>query len=183
MITLDADQIAILSGGATAPIYLVELDYSGVEFLSTNGDINVDGADYLTGDVGVMGMDNWTTASLKLRPTPARVAALTSNGWRNGTARISIVPAARYPQIVEDSYVVDDYGYQGFVVSDPVLLLDGVIVNAALTDVIELSVTHRAFVNKWTPRLRTNNTWANHLPQAGTRFLWEGDNYILESKQ
>lgn len=182
MIDLTAGQLSVISGQTTSPIYLIDLEYSGLEYLSTSGDREVGSIQYSGGDIGVMGMDNWTRASLKLRPTPARVASLTSNGWRNQTARIWLLPAVQYPTIIQSGYVESGYAAEGYRQDDPVLLLDGVIVNAGMTDVLELSVSHRAFVNKWTPRLRINNVWANHLPQAGTRFLWEGDNYILESR-
>lgn len=179
----DALQSALLSEDATRPIYLVEMQFGDEpEYLSTNGAQTVGVTAYAGSDVGVSGMGDWTQARVRLMPTAARSAALLSPDWRGRPCRIYLMPCSEYPELIEPGYVEPGYALQGVVKADPMLLLDGVITGGAIGQYVELEISHRALLRRWTPRLRIAAPTCNHLPPPGTRLTWEGDTYILEAR-
>lgn len=179
----DALQTTLLAEDATRPIYLVEMQFGDEpENLSTNGAQTVGFTTYAGSDVGVSGMGDWTQARIRLMPTAARSAALLSPDWRGRPCKIYLLPCSEYPELIEPGYVEPGYALQGVVKADPMLLLDGVITGGAIGQYVELEVSHRALLRRWTPRLRISAPTCNHLPPPGTRLAWEGDIYILESR-
>lgn len=185
MRTLDATQESLVQSKTTKPIFLIEMNYTGVEYLSTNGDITVDGIAYTGSDIGLSGSQDWTRATIKLVPTPDRVSDMLSGAWRRGTCKISLLPVIEFPRIFEEGYVENDqdYALQGTVVGEPILLIDGLLTAGQYSQELTLTVTHKSLVGMWTPRLRITNEWCNHLPQPGTQLKWQGDIFTLESRR
>lgn len=179
---LAADQLEIVSHRETMPVYLVEINLSGQERLSTSGDRTVGDEVYAGGDVGVRGLDNWAAAQIRLRATPERVAQVLAPGWRGADCRIWLLPYYEYPRLIEDGYYDDGLAMSGPYTAAPILLLDGVLTGAAVGDAVELSVAHRAAVARWVPGIRIAAPLCNHLPRPGTVFTWAGDNYTLEAR-
>lgn len=179
----DTLQAAVLAEDVTRPIYLVEMQYADEpEYLSTNGTQTVGLTTYTGSDVGVAGMGDWTQARIRLMPTPARSAALLSPDWRGQPCRIYLLPCSEYPEFIEPGYVEPAYALQGVVKADPMLLLDGVITGGSLGQYVELEISHRALLRRWTPRIRIAPPTCNHLPPPGTRLTWEGETFILEAR-
>lgn len=185
MRNVSALQASLLSEPATVPVYLVELDFTHPERLSTNGDQVVAGEVYAGGDVALGALGNWTQARLRLRPTAERVARLMAPDWRNTACRIWQLSTADYPELIEPGYVEPGYALQGRVQAEPLQLLDGVLASGGVSQngFLELSVTHRALVRRWTPRLRIAPPLCNHLPPPGTRIEWAGEVVVLEARK
>lgn len=182
MRSLDAEQLALVSARETMPIYLVEINLAGQELLSTNGDQTVGTSLYVGGDVAVAGLNNWTTAKIRLRATAARVGQITSAGWRNSTCRIWLMPAVRWPFLVDEGYYESEYTLEGLQSATPILLLDGVLTGATASETVELDCVHRAMVAKWVPGIRIAAPLCNHMPRPGTTFSWEGENFTVEAR-
>lgn len=181
--TIDADQTAALSRRETRPIYLVDIEVDGQEYLCTNGTYTVNGNTYIGADVGITSIENWSAARIKLLVNPARVAQFVSQSWRYGTCAIYLLPSTYDPEIYQDDYVEDDYAIQGEVLADPILLIDGELTSAMMgSDKIEFTIANRVSVGKWLPGLRIAPPICNYLPKAGTVIVWEGDNYTLEAR-
>jgi len=179
----DAAQDAILAERFTRPIYMVEIDIGGQEYLSTNGDVTVAGIDYTGADVGLRSIQNWSSAVVSLLPTPERVAQVVSQSWRYGRCRISLLPATYYPLLIQPGYVADGYFLQGAVYADPMLLVDGELTAASFSgDRVEFTVASRVSVGRWLPAARIAPPICNHLPKPGTVIVWEGDRYTLEAR-
>lgn len=180
---VSAGQLAALSQDTTRPIYLVDLLFSGEpEFLSTNGNRLVGNEQYVGGDIAVAGVGDWTQASIRLTPTPARVSALLNDAWRGTACRVWLLPVSKLFQFWAEDYAVEDYGHQGATQHEPILLLDGVLTAGRLSDSLELEVAHRALLRRWTPRLRAAPPVCNHMPAPGSRVEWQGEVFTLESR-
>ena len=183
MYDISESQEALLVERSTKPTFLVEVLFDVQEYLSTNGDILVDSNLFKGSDIGIRSASDWSSASLKFNPTTSRLATIISGGWQGNPCRIYLLPRVNYLGLYEDDYVEEEYGVNGEDISDKILLIDGVITSATAGDTqISVEVTHKSFVGKWTPRLRITSQIANHLPQDGTVVVWEGDNYVLESR-
>jgi len=180
---LSESQLVTLKGSATKPLFLIELDFDSPEHLSTNGDITINGNTYIGGDVGISSVADWTSATIKLSPSPTRVQIVVTGGWQGNPCKIYLVPVQNNQQIMQAGYVQSGYAQDGLTVEDPILLLDGVLTSANIQSKgVDVAVSHKALVGKWTPRLRITSNIANHLPSNGSVVVWEGDNYILESR-
>lgn len=180
---LDIIQSSILEEERTKPVFLIDITISSEEHLSTNGDITLNGVTYTTSDIGLSGASDWTSATIKLKATPERVQEVIAGGWQNNTCKIYLLPKTNFKQIYQYDYVQEDYGIQGELTGDPILLLDGVLDSGDINSSnVLLRVTHKAFVGQWTPRLRITNQFANHLPEVGSQITWEGEVYTLESR-
>lgn len=180
---VDSLQAAVLTEDVTRPIYLIETHFGDEpEYLSTNGDQVIDLITYHGSDAGVTGIGEWSQARIRLTPNPSRVASLISPDWRGRMCRIYLLPCSEYPEFIEPGYVEPEYALQGVVKADPLLLLDGVLTGGSLAQYVELEVSHRALLRRWTPRLRIAPPTCNHLPPAGTRLTWEGVTYLLEAR-
>jgi hypothetical protein len=120
------------------------------------------GGSYVSSDVRVTALNNWMSAQLEFDATTQQVGWVIGGDWVRASATISLLPA--------DGVA-------------PVLLLSGIVTAAAAgPDKVRYTVTHRGAAGRWTPRIRMTSAWLNHLPAPGTRFLWQGDTYILESR-
>lgn len=185
MRSLTSLQQTLLSAPDTVPVYLVALDFTGPEWLSTNGPQTVDGQAYSNGEVALAALGNWTQARLLLRPTAARLARLKDPDWRMAPCTIWQLPTVDYPMLIEPGYVEPGYALQGRVQAPPLKLLDGVLAAGSMAQngALELMVTHRALVRRWTPRLRIAAPLCNHLPPPGTRLEWEGEVVVLEARK
>ena len=180
---IDAEQRAALEGRATRPVYLVDLYIAGDERFSTNGDQALGLVAYPGSDIGLASVDNWQSASIRLLPTPARVAQLVSQAWRHGYCRISLLPVLEYPQWLQAGYVEDDYALQGLRQSAPILLVDGELTGAALSsERIEFTVSHRVSAGRWLPALRIDPPLCNHLPRPGEVIEWDNEKFTLEAR-
>lgn len=180
---LTPEQQAVLSEDVTAPTFLIDMEFGSQEYLSTRGDIEVDGVLYSGFDAGISSISDWTKGTIKLVPTPERVQTALSSGWQGNKCKIYLLPQTSYPQIYQEGYVEEGYGIQGNQVYDPILLLDGVLDTASFSSsTLNISIIHKAYVGQWAPRLRITNQFANHLPEVGTQFTWEGDIFTLESR-
>ena len=178
-----AAQDAVLAERFTRPIYLVEVAIDGQEYLSTNGDVELDGIAYTGADVGLRSIENWSSAVVSLLPTPERVAQVVSQSWRYGRCRISLLPATYYPLLIQPGYVADGYFIQGAVYGEAMLLVDGELTAASYSgDRVEFTVASRVSVGRWLPAARIAPPLCNHLPKPGTTITWEGDRYTLEAR-
>lgn len=183
MRTITAIQEAALERRDTKPIYIVEINVDGQEYLSSNGDRIVNSITYVGADIGITSIENWSSARLKLLPNPARVSQFISQSWRYGTCRISLLPATYDPTIIEAGYVVDEYAFQGEQLFTPILLIDGELTSASLSaNSLEFTIANRVSVGRWLPALRIAPPICNHLPKVGTVITWQGDNYTLEAR-
>lgn len=185
MLTLSAIQEAILAQAATQPTYLVDINWGGgTQHWSTRADHTVSGIDYTGGEIGVRGAQDWRTADLSLNPSAAHTAVLMSASWRGAACTIWLLPFREHPQLVEEGYAEDDYGFFGDEVADPILLLDGEVTSAGYSGngAITLGVRHVGSITRPAPRIRIGPPVFNHLPVPGTKFEWAGEVYILESR-
>lgn len=186
MRNLTPEQEGLVIGTVTKPTFLVELQFDTTEYLSTNGDVTVDTVTYTGSDVGITGVSDWTSGTIKLVPNTSRVAEVIEGGWLNNPCKISLLPISNNRQLMEEGYVEELYAYDGIVQEDPILLLDGVLTAANISTgdngTVNLTVSHKAFVGQWTPRLRMTNQFLNFLPEAGSQFTWEGDLFTLEAR-
>lgn len=186
MLTLDANQRAILESARTSPVYLISTRWAAAAARwSTIGDMVVDGHTYSGGIAGVRSADDWRTASISIVPDQTSADWLLSGAWRGEPCDISLLPYRTVPGIVEDGYFEDGYGSFGDAeVADPIPLISGIISAGEYSGngPITLSVRHRAQVGKWAPRIRLLPPITNHLPVPGTRFSWAGEAYILEAR-
>lgn len=178
---LDADQLAIVSSRETSPVYLVEINLAGQELLSSNGDQTIGEALYVGGDLQVAGINNWTSAKIRLRATPERVQQILATGWRNSACKIWLLPAIRLPQLIAEGYYAEGYAAEGVQTADPILLLDGVLTGGSAKDAVELDCVHRAFLSRWVPGIRIAAPICNHLPRPGTTFTFDGATYTIEA--
>jgi len=185
MLALDAIQQIIVARAATQPTYLVDITWGGEEQRwSSRGDHVVDGVSYTGGQVSVRGAANWRTAGLAIVPTAENTAVMLSGDWVGAACDISLLPVMYHPQILEEGYVEDGYGFFGTEVGDRILLLRGVIAAAEYSGdgPITLEIRHATTVGKWAPRTLLAPPTANHLPAPGTKFTWAGEVYILEAR-
>lgn len=180
---IDSNQRAALARPDTRPIYLVELYISSTERFSTNGDQVVGLETFSGADVGLSSVDNWQSATIKLRPSPDRVAQVVSQEWRHGRCQISLLPTATYGLIYPPGYMQDGYGIQGQFNSQPLLLVDGELTSADLSsDRVNFTVSHRFTVGRWVPALRIDPPLCNHLPKPGEVVVWENEKFTLEAR-
>lgn len=182
MRTLDADQLALISSRNTAPIYLIELNLAGQELLSTSGDQTVGSSLYVGGDAAVAGLNNWTSARIRLRASTTRVEQIAATGWRGSVCKIWLLPAVRTPRLVEEGYYASGYAVEGVQTATPILLLDGVLTGGSAKETVELDCVHRAMVARYVPGIRISAPLCNHLPRPGTTFSWDGDTYTIEAR-
>jgi hypothetical protein len=180
---IDEPQQLMLSQRDTLPVYLVALG-DGAEYLSTNGNRTVGDVQYIGGDVGLSAMQDWSTATLTLMPTPARVAWMISGEWRGLACDISLLPGANFDTLVEPDYWEPDYAYQGVRFADPILLMPGRLDSARMAGNgrVEFTVVHRSRTAKWSPSFRIGPPWCNHLPRAGEVIEWGSERYIVEGR-
>jgi len=185
MLTLDHIQQVILAQTTTNPTYLVDIEWDGAtQHWSTQGEHVVDGTTYTAGQIGVRGSDNWRSATLALNPSAAHTTAMMAGDWVGGSCTISLLPIREHPQIVDDGYFEDGYGFFGTEVGDPITLLIGVLSAAEYSGngPISLSVRNVGTTGRWAPRARLTPPICNHLPAPGTKFSWAGEVYILEGR-
>lgn len=183
MRALTTEQSAALDKRATRPVYLIELFIGGQEFLSTNGDQLVGLQSYFGSDIGLTAIDNWQSATIKLLPTSARVAQLTSQQWRHGLCKVSMLPVVEYPLLYPPGYMQDGYAIQGVSSSEPILLIDGELTGASFSgDLCSFTVSHKVTVGRWLPALRIDPPLCNHLPRPGEVLVWEGEKFTLEAR-
>lgn len=177
------DQDAALASRFTKPIYLLEIEIDGQEYLSTNGDVTVGTQVYAGSSCAVRSIGNGENASIALRPTAERVAQFVSQSWRYGRCRISLLPGRNVLEYFEPDYVEDDYGEQGDVFAEPMVLLDGELTDGRMSaNAVEFTVANRIAVGRWLPAVRIAPPICNHLPTIGRVVTWEGDRYTLESR-
>ena len=185
MLTLSSIQQTILAQSTTTPTYLVDLDWSGsTQRWSTRADHVVSGINYTGGEIGVRGAQDWRTAELSLNPSAGHAATLQLGSWRGAACSIWLLPYREHPQLLDDGYVEDGYGFFGDEVGDPILLLQGQVTSAEYSGdgPIRLGVRHVAALQTPTPRVRLAPPICNHLPTPGTKFEWAGELYILEAR-
>lgn len=184
MITLDATQSKVLGYAATNPVYLLEIDWGGIQLWSTNGEREVGVDLYTTGSVSVRGAQNWANASIAIPASPANTERLMSGDWRGKQCRVSLLPLKEHPPLIAPGYVLDGYGVIGTEQGEPILLLDGVLTAATYNgnDQINLDVRHQAVAGKWAPRTRVTREIAHHMPPPGTRYERGGEVYVLGAR-
>ena len=184
MLSLSSIQQTILAQSTTTPTYLVDLDWSGTQRWSTRADHVVSGINYTGGEIGVRGAQDWRTAELSLNPSAGHAATLQLGSWRGAACSIWLLPYREHPQLLDDGYVEDGYGFFGDEVGDPILLLQGQVTSAEYSGdgPIRLGVRHVAALQTPTPRVRLAPPICNHLPTPGTKFEWAGELYILEAR-
>lgn len=183
MLNVTASQQALLDEAVTKPIYLIDIEFPTPESLSTNGDQTVGAVTYIGGEIGLSAAADWATASVRLPPSAARVQTLIAGDWRGKSAQIYLLPAVDYPLRIVPGYVKAGYGRQGFVVDDPILLIDGILTGASAdASALTIEVTHRGRVGKWAPRIRLMPPICNWLPAPGTRLTWAGEVFVLEAR-
>lgn len=176
-------QDAVLDRRFTKPVYLVEIEVDGQEYLSTNANQEVGGQTWIGGQVMLKRIENGVRASIALRPTPERMAQFESQSWRYGSCRISLLPGTSFPLIWAEGYAADGYAYQGDVFADPILLIDGELVSGSVgPSSVDFEIAHRISVGRWLPAVRIAPPICNHLPRVGTVITWEGDRYMLEAR-
>ena len=183
MLSTTASQFALINETVTKPVYLIDLQFPAQEYLSTNGDQVVGAITYTGGEVGLSAEAGWATASIRMPASTARMQALIMGDWRGNPAKIYLLPAINYPMRLESGYVEDGYARQGFVVDDPILLLDGIITGASGdSGSITIDITHTSRIGKWAPRIRLMPPICNWLPASGTRLTWAGEIFVLEAR-
>ena len=185
MLSLSSIQQTILAQAATQPTYLVDIEWAGTtQRWSTRGDHEVGGITYTSGQIGVRGAANWRSASIALNPSAAHTTTMMAGDWVGSSCVISLLPIREHPQIIDEGYFADGYGFFGTEIGDPIVLLNGVLSAAEYSGngPITLSVRHQATVGKWAPRARLSPPICNHLPAPGTKFTWAGEVYILEAR-
>lgn len=164
---LDAGQQAALALDATRPVYLIECNAFGIDLASSNGQWEYDAYLYRGADVAVTGMADWTKARIRLTATAERIERMTLPDWRSDACKIWLLPIAA------------DGSQEA-----RILLLDGVLTAAAIVGAaLEIEVSHRALLRRWSPRVRIAPPICNHLPAPGTQLRWQGDNYTLEARE
>jgi hypothetical protein len=183
MRSIDTFQQGSIDIVGTYPVYLIQMEIASVEYLSTSDDFTVDGIIYTGSDVSLISAQDWMSAKIKLAKTNSRIGEIVSGGWERAPCSISMLPVQRYPMLIDPSYVDPDYFLQGVLTGDPILLLKGVVTHANINNSdITLDVSDHSLVGKYTPRTRITSAILNHLPQAGTKFEWQGEIYILEAR-
>lgn len=183
MLSVTSGQSELINESVTKPIYLIDIEFPTEEHLSTNGDQTVGAITYLGGEIGLSAAADWATASVRLPPSVARMQALITGDWRGKPAKIYLLPAVNYPQRLADGYVQPGYARDGFVVDDPILLIDGVLTGASGdSGAITIEITHAGRVGKWAPRIRLMPPICNWLPAPGTRLSWAGEIFVLEAR-
>lgn len=184
MRTLNAGQQTAIYRRDTRPVFLIDINVDGVEYLSTNGTRVISGNTYTEAGVGITSIENWSSARLKLLANPARIQQFVSQSWRYGSCQIYLLPTSYDPMIYQDGYVLDGYAIQGEIEYDPLLLIDGELTSASFAgdDALEFTVANRVTVGRWLPSVRIAAPICNHLPRPGTTIKWENDNYTLEAR-
>ena len=158
-------QRTILASDATAPIYLIDIDLTGEQHLSTNGTHLIDTTLYESGEVSLQSIDGFETARIFIPRTAERDAAILAGGWRGKECRIWLLPSEGGEEPTQ---------------GERILLLDGVLDAAESLEWAEVTVVHRAFLARWAPWIRIAPPIANHLPPAGSVLEWEGERVTLE---
>lgn len=183
MRTLTPEQDQLYSLRRTRQTWIIEMDFAdGVEFLSTNGDITVDGQLYTGSDLGISNISDWTSAKINLLNTASRTQAIIDGGWQGNTCKVYSVPTALYRQLWEEGYAEESYAIQGFVQEAPILVLDGVLTDGQDNlDHVSLTVTHKAFAGQVFPPIRATTQYFNHLPEQGSQFEFDGYIYTMET--
>jgi hypothetical protein len=180
------DQIAAISSDHTKPTYLMQWFFDGTpEYLSSNGRLEFDGQDWLTGFS--LNMENWSTATVTLIPEAARVERFNNSTWRFQSAIIYFLPTAgvlfQEVPITTDSLVPittdnDEPIVLDFSSSGSVVLLDGIITGGRVgSSALQMTITHRAINGVRSPRTRLSG------PRAGTVIEWEGEVYVVEGRR
>lgn len=182
MRSLTTFQQAAIDADGTRPIYLIDLTMGSVERLSTGGDVTVGGISYTGADVNISSARDWMAAKIQLIKTATRAGQIYDGSWERAPCKISMLFATYLPMLIDPSYVNDDYFEQGSETGEPLLLLDGAVTNVSITDRVNLEITHSAMIGLFTPRTRITSALLKHLPQAGTKFVWQDETYILESR-
>lgn len=185
MLALSSIQQTIVDQAATQPTYLVDIEWAGAtQHWSTRGDHVVSGVTYTAGQIAVRGATNWRAATIALNPSAAHTTTMMAGDWVGGDCAISLLPIREHPQIIDEGYFEDGYGFFGTEIGDPIPLLIGVISAAEYSGngPISLSIRHQATAGKWAPRTRLIPPICNHLPVPGTKSTWAGEVYILEAR-
>lgn len=177
------EQFLLLDDTVTRPIYLIEIDAGGQEKLSTGGDVTVGEDLYHGGSAGLRALDDWSAARIVLPATAERVQQVIDQDWRRGRCDIYLVAAGRFPLLLDQDYVEEDYFMQGDVYAAPLLLLPGVLTGASYGNSgVEFEVQHVSRVAKWSPAVRIAPPVFNHLPRPGTVISWAGEQFVLEAR-
>ena len=168
---LTPSQESLVNQSATRPIYIVNLNHSGIEeMLSASGAVIFEGMNYTAGGVKVRGITGSRDAAVVLPWSAERVNEVQNGLYRGGTCKIWAIPAAP-----DDSVLT-------FTEDDAVLIMDGEIRASRFSgNEITLTVIHINNGNIFTPR----NTIAEVTAFAvapGTPIVWEGQTVQLESR-
>jgi hypothetical protein len=169
--TLTLAQFTNSSADSTRPVYLVQLQHSGtIEYLSSSGEVTLDGIDYRAGIVTVTSIENNRSATVTIPATIQRTLECSSGSWRGyKLCKIYGVPA-----MPGDS--------AAYVSADAILLLDGVIDDSRLSNMtVTVRAIHKYAAAVYTPRLNCSEL-SPHIAPAGSLFTWEGTGYVLVSK-
>jgi len=81
--TLTLAQFTNSSAESTRPVYLVQLLHSyAVEYLSSSGDVTLDGITYSAGGVTVKSIEDNRSATITLQATVPRINECVAGSWR-----------------------------------------------------------------------------------------------------
>jgi len=168
---LTASQFALLTASATAPIYLVAWEHSGIrETLSMSGDIIFADELYTGGDVTVTNIKNGIAGTLNVFASTERIAQVVSGTWRGSKeCKIYNVPAS----LTDGAFM--------YATEDAILELDGIINSSGYSgNRITVQIVHKYFNRQMTPR-NTYNEITEHAPPPGTMITVGTDKYVLKS--
>jgi len=169
--TLTSDQLDNVSATSTRPVYLVQLQHgSAIEYLSSSGDVSLDGIVYSEGEITVQAIEDSRRATLSMMATPARLSECIAGTWRGEkVCKVFVVPATP-----------DSAG--AYVMSEAILALDGVIDDSKMSGLtITINALHKYAATRYTPRLNCSELSAV-IPPAGSALSWQGYRYVLVSK-
>jgi hypothetical protein len=141
-----------------------------VEYLSSSGNVTLDGIPYVEGGITVESIEDSRRASLSMLATPERLAECIAGTWRGAkVCKIYAVPATP-----------DSAG--AYVTADAILAIDGVIDDSQLRGLkIAIRALHKFAAARYTPRLNCSELSAV-IPPAGSALSWQGYRYVLVSK-
>ena len=159
---LTAQQISILSSGATKPIMIMKILHgASEEYISFNGNLEFDSQSYIGGQASISGMKLHQSASIELNATPVRIGEVQSSRWRNGHCKIYFIIAPIGTPMT-------------FSLSDAIVVLDGKIDSSNYDDKnssINMKILHRALSGALIPPFRFNQ-FCNHMPTTGDNLNW-----------
>lgn len=178
---LTPEQLDALERNVTVPVYLIETWLGEDRYLSSSWDVEVDDQLYEGGIVTITSLDNWSQVQLDLiNPDYALTQLIVSGNWRGQRCRISWIPTVQ-SLYWEPGYVAPGY-YRPFVYGDPIVILDGELSSASVSDRVTLLARGRGTMRNWTPRLRIEPPVFNHLIPPGTTLSVFGELYTIEGQ-